>query len=52
MNYVESDVPDGMTLAQWRKLSRPARGSWRWWRWLAYGRRFLNPDARTTKRRS
>jgi hypothetical protein len=34
MNYVECDVPDGMTLIQWRRLHRPASAPKRRRRWL------------------
>ena len=38
MNYVERDVPDGMTLIQWRRTHRPAVGAKRRWRRLLRGR--------------
>ena len=38
MNYVERDVPDGMTLIQWRRMHRPAPGVKRRWRWLLRAR--------------
>jgi hypothetical protein len=25
MNYVECDVPDGLTLVEWRRVTRPAQ---------------------------
>jgi hypothetical protein len=36
--YCECDVPDGMTLIQWRRMHRPAAGAKRRWRWLLRGR--------------
>jgi hypothetical protein len=38
MNYVERDVPDGMTLIQWRRMHRPAAGAKRRWLRLLRGR--------------
>jgi hypothetical protein len=34
MNYVECDVPEGMTLIQWRRLHRLASAPKRRRRWL------------------
>jgi hypothetical protein len=34
MNYRECDVPEGMTLIQWRRRHRPAAGAKRRRRWL------------------
>jgi hypothetical protein len=34
MNYIDCDVPDGMTLVQWRRVHQPTSARRRRRRWL------------------